>query len=417
MTTNNILATYLILFAFYFLFDMALALLNMRFVKQHAQEMPEFFKGHIDEDTYSKSVDYTLTKGRFGIISSFYSAALLLVIILFGYFGKLDAVLQGFALGAYTEGVAYVLVLSFILSLFQVPFELYSTFIIEERFGFNKSTLKLWFSDKVKGMLVGLIILVPMLYGLFWFMDSAGALWWLYAFLFITGLQLLVMYIYPVLIAPLFNKFEPLEEGALKQAIFDLADKVGFKTSGVFLMDGSRRSGHGNAYFTGFGKNKRIVLFDTLVDTLSTEQTVAVLAHEMGHQKKQHIKKSLLLSLVIMFVAFWILSLLINYLPFFEAFGFERISYHGALIIFAFAFEPVTYFLTPLFSMLSRRFEYQADSFAVKAVQSAGDLSGALLNLSKKNLSNFTPHPLYSFFHYSHPTLHERIVAMNKVAF
>lgn len=416
MTASNILNIYLTLFAIYFLFDLTLAVLNMRFVKRHADKMPEFFKGHIDEDTYSRSVDYTLTKGRFGIISSFYSAVLLLVIILCGFFGDLDTFVKSFSLGQYTTGVIYVFALTFILSIFQIPFELYSTFVIEERFGFNKTTWKVWFTDKLKGIVVGLIILLPMLYGLFWFMDSAGKFWWIYAFLFITGLQLLVMYIYPVLIAPLFNKFEPLEDGELKKAIFTLAEKVSFKTSGVFLMDGSRRSGHGNAYFTGFGKNKRIVLFDTLIESLSTEQTVAVLAHEMGHEKKAHIKKSLLLSLVIMFFTFWVLSLLINYLPFFEAFGFDSVSYHGALIIFAFAFEPVTYFLTPLFSSLSRRFEYQADAFAVNAVGNSEDLSQALLSLSKKNLSNFTPHPLYSFFHYSHPTLHERIGAMKMKA-
>jgi len=222
------------------------------------------------------------------------------------------------------------------------------------------------------------------------------------------------MYVYPVWIAPLFNKFTPLAEGALRDTIFAVAEKVGFKTSGIFVMDGSKRSSHGNAYFTGFGKNKRIVLFDTLIENLGDAGTVAVLAHEMGHQKKNHIKKLLCLSLLIMLVGFWILSLLINYLPFFEAFGFKQTSYHGALIIFSFAAAPVTYFLSPLISVLSRRFEYQADRFAVAATGNGTDLTEALLALSKKNLSNLTPHPWFSFFHYSHPTLHERLRAIQK---
>jgi STE24 endopeptidase len=247
-------------------------------------------------------------------------------------------------------------------------------------------------------------------------MGATGSYWWLYAFAFLATVQLLLMYLYPVFIAPLFNTFTPLEEGSLKDQIFSLAEKIGFKTSGIFIMDGSKRSSHGNAYFTGFGAIKRIVLFDTLIENLSEPQAISVLAHEMGHERKGHIKKTLVISLITTCLGFWVLSLFINYQPFYQAFGFPTKSYHAALVIFAFASSPITYFLSPLFSLLSRKHEYEADRFAIDAVGGCDDLCEALLSLSKNSLSNLTPHPWYSFFHYSHPTLTERLQAMRVYA-
>jgi len=415
MDAQQILTLYLVIFFIQLAWDTFLTRLNLSHVEQNSNSVPENFKNHIDLETYKKAVSYTLVKGRFGLIASLYSSIVLLVFILSGFFGMLDNQVARLVPGLYTQGIVFIFALSLIFSILNLPFSLYSVFGIEERFGFNKMTFKLWFFDLLKNLLVSAIILIPLLYGLFWFMDATGELWWLYAFFFLSATQLVLMYVYPVWIAPMFNKFTPMPEGELKNQIERLAKKVNFKTSGIFLMDGSKRSTHGNAYFTGFGANKRIVLFDTLVDSLKDPETLAVLAHEMGHEKKKHIKKSLGVSLLMTLIGFWLLSLLISYEPLFLAFGFNSISYHGALIIFSFIASPITYFLTPLFSVMSRKFEYEADRFAVKATGSAEPLINALIGLSKKSLSNLNPHPLYSFFHYSHPTLAERIEAMKKI--
>jgi len=415
MSPDKILDLYLVVWALQLLFELGLICLNLSYVRANRDKLPSFLGENIDGDTYRKSVSYTLTKGRFSILAGVYSSLVLLIWILSGAFGKLDHWVSSFGFGDATTGVVYILIFSLITSIISLPLSLYSTFVIEEKFGFNKMSFKLWCLDLIKSMLLSMVLLTPILYGLFWFMGSSGAYWWFYAFLFLAGFQIILLVLYPSLIAPLFNKFTPLSEGELNKAILALSAELGFRTSGVFLMDGSKRSAHGNAYFTGFGSLKRIVLFDTLVNQLEQKETLAVLAHEIGHEKKGHIKKSLLLSLCAMLFGFWILSLLIGYQPLYLAFGFSAKSLHAALLIFIFVSSPFSYFLSPLFSVLSRRFEYQADAFAAKAVGSAAPLISALLNLSKNSLSNFTPHPLYSFFHYSHPTLAERITAMQSL--
>ncbi|MCF6335435.1 MAG: M48 family metalloprotease, partial [Spirochaetales bacterium] len=227
--------------------------------------------------------------------------------------------------------------------------------------------------------------------------------------------QLLLSIIYPLIIAPLFNKFSPLEEGPLKDSLYKLADKLNFRTRGIYVMDGSRRSGHSNAYFTGIGKSKRIVLYDTLISSLSDDQIAAVLAHEIGHYKKHHLLKSLILSFMVTGAGFYIVSILMNYLPLFEAFGFSRVSYHGIFVILSFAAGPFTFFLTPLFTMWSRKHEYEADAFTARNTGYGNDLKEGLIIMTRENLSNLTPHPLYSFYHYSHPTVAERVKAIEKI--
>ncbi len=300
---------------------------------------------------------------------------------------------------------------SLFFSLVELPISLYRTFEIEERFGFNKSTLKLWVFDRLKGVILSGIIATPLLLALFWFMDRAGPWWWVYASVTVVLFQLVLVYVFPVWIAPLFNKFTPLE-GVLSDRIVALSEKLGFKIAGVFSMDGSRRSGHGNAYFTGFGGSKRIVLFDTLIQQMTEDQVLAVLAHEIGHQKMGHVKKMLFVSCVMTVLGFWAVSLGMNTGALYTAFGFERSSSHAALIIFSFLSGPVLFFASPLFSALSRRHEYQADKYAREAMGESVSLSRALIVLSKNNLSNLTPHPLYSAVHYSHPTLIERLRAL-----
>ncbi|MCB9512050.1 MAG: M48 family metallopeptidase [Deferribacteres bacterium] len=416
MDSSQILILYLVLFALQFAWETLLNILNMRNVRANAAAPPPAFADRVDAATYKKSIDYTITKTRFGIVSSLFSALVLLAVILSGALGYLDDWLGQFQLGTFTHGVIYVFALALLFNLASLPFSLYSTFVIEEKFGFNKMTPKLYILDMLKGLLLSAVLMAPLLYGLFWFMESAGRFWWLYAFLFIAGFQLLMVLLYPTLIAPLFNKFTPLEVGSLRERILEMADKCGFRTSGIFKMDGSKRSKHSNAYFTGFGRSKRIVLFDTLIESLTEPQVVAVLAHEIGHEKKKHIKKMLVLSMLSLLAGLYVLSLLLQLDAFFQAFGFAENSYHAAIVIFGFCAGPFTFFLSPLSSILSRKYEYQADRYAVDATGSAEGLHGALLKLSSENLSNLTPHPWYSFYHYSHPTLAERLAAMDAYA-
>ncbi|MDC7232345.1 MAG: M48 family metallopeptidase, partial [Spirochaetales bacterium] len=269
-----------------------------------------------------------------------------------------------------------------------------------------------YFSDAVKQLFLSVLLMTPLLLGIFFFMDKSGSLWWIYASGFIVAFQLIVLLLYPVLIAHLFNKFTPLEEGSLRTRLISLAERCGFGTSGIFLMDGSRRSGHSNAYFTGMGKFRRIVLFDTLVESLSEEELEAVLAHEIGHNKLKHIPKRLISSILTITGALFITSLCMNWQELFQAFSFSAPAYHSILIILMFCSSPLSFFLSPLGNYRSRKHEYEADAYACSRVDRKDSLKNALLGLSRENLSNLTPHPLYSTFHYGHPALAERLKAM-----
>ncbi len=413
--TQKIFITYLIAFALYTIVDFGLELLNISYVKKTSNAIPEFFKAWFDKETYQKSTAYTLTKANFGLISSLFSTIFLLLFICLSWFGYLDNFISSKFSSKYSAGIVYILSISFIFSIISVPFSLYSQFVIEERFGFNKMTLKLWFSDFLKSTFISFFITIPIILVLFCFMDSAGRYWWVYAWAFIFIFQFILATIFPVFIAPLFNKFEPLKDDSLSEKIKLLSDKLNFKNSGIFVMDGSKRSTHSNAYFAGFGRFKRIVLFDTMIEQLGEKGVLAVLAHEIGHEKLKHILKNLVVSGLLMLIIFYAISLLVDYTPFYQAFGFSTPSYHALFVLFSIAMSPVMFFISPLFSIMSRKFEYEADEFAVKAVGNSKDLSDSLLKMSEKNLSNLTPHPMYSFFHYSHPTLYERIKAMEGV--
>ncbi len=416
MNAQSILVLYLVLFAIQFLWETFLTLLNQRHVIAHRTSPPSFALTIMDRETYDRSVQYTLTRSRFGLISGTASAAFLLAVILTGSLGYLESVVLQANVGIYTQGVLFFFLVSLIFGIFSLPFSLYRQFVIEEKFGFNRMTLGLFVVDMLKGMLVSVVLITPLLYALFWFMDKAGSFWWIYAFLGFSVFQVIVLIIYPTLIAPLFNKFSPMEEGSLREKIISLAEKLDFRTRGIFVMDGSKRSSHSNAYFTGIGRVKRIVLFDTLVQSMEEEQITSVLAHEIGHEKKHHVRKHLAFSLVATLVGFWILSLLLLYDPFFQAFGFAGSSYHAVVVLLSFCAAPFTFYLKPLMALWSRKHEYEADRFSVEAVGSAEGLKGALTRLGQKNLSNLTPHPWFSFYHYSHPTLAERLSAMEEHA-
>jgi len=293
-----------------------------------------------------------------------------------------------------------------------LPVDLYSTFVLEERFGFNKTDRRTFVLDKVKGLIVGLLVGIPFLFGVLWLMAASGSLWWIWVFCFIFVFQFLMMIAYPTLIAPLFNKFEPLPENDLRKAISALASQVGIKASGIFTMDGSKRSGHSNAYFTGIGKTKRIVLFDTLLSQLDAPQLLSVLAHEMGHYRRKHVQKSLLLNALVLLSGLFILSYLIQYPPLFHAFGLTEPTSYGALVIFSFISGPFTFWIGPLLNYVSRKHEYEADRFAIELLKDGTPLEESLVKLTVTNLSNLTPHPWYSAYHYSHPSTVERVSAI-----
>ncbi|MFQ3621177.1 MAG: M48 family metallopeptidase [Spirochaetales bacterium] len=397
-------------------YEIFLTWLNLKHVRKHAGEVPQAFQLWVDLPTYQKTVLYTVDKNRFSIITHLLSSAFVLFLVYRGALGWLDVWVLSLAQHVYLQGLLYLFLLSAIFSVFSLPAALYRQFVLEQRYGFNRMTLRLFFIDLAKGLLVQMVLMGPLLLLLFWFMDTAGKYWWIWGFGFVTLFQLLLSVLYPVLIAPLFNQFTPLTEGTLKHNILRLAETLGFKTAGIFVMDGSKRSQHSNAYFTGLGKAKRVVLYDTLIQTLKEEETCAVLAHEIGHEKKKHIWKLFALSTGSLFLAFVILEALLQYKPLYEAFGFSRTSYHGIIAILSLCAGPCTFLLNPLVNGWSRRFEYEADRFTAERASLGQALASALLTLGRTNLVNLTPHPWYSFHYYSHPTLLERLEALNRVS-
>jgi STE24 endopeptidase len=413
-----VIALFLFLFALEFLTEFALNELNLRYVRQRWAEkkVPDFFQGKMSSAEYEKSFEYTLAKGRFERWSEIYGGLVTLVVLFSGLLPFLDRFLgelaNRFLPLAEAHGILFCFAVGVIFSLATLPADLYSTFGIESRFGFNKTTLPLYVKDKVRAFLIGIVIGVPFLFTVLWLMERRGSYWWVWLFVFVMAFQLLIVLIYPTLIAPLFNKFEPLKEGELRDRILALAREVGFKTSGIFSMDGSKRSAHSNAYFTGLGKAKRIVLFDTLIDQMTVQEGLAVLAHEMGHYKMKHIRRLLVIQSIFLLVGLYILSLLVDYEPLFSAFGFPSRSSHGALVLFSLVSGPATFYIAPLMNRLSRKHEYEADRFAVETLRDGRPMEEALLNLTVKNLANLTPHPWYSAYYYSHPSPAERISAI-----
>ncbi|MCD6352776.1 MAG: M48 family metallopeptidase, partial [Proteobacteria bacterium] len=296
-----------------------------------------------------------------------------------------------------------------------IPFNIYTAFVIEERYGFNKTTPGLYAADFIKSLILSAFVGIPIYVGMLWFMAKAGDYWWLWCWCFIETIQALLLIIFPVWIAPLFNKFTPIEEGELKEKILSLSKKVGFPSQGIFIMDGSKRSQHSNAYFTGLGKKKRIVLFDTLVQQMKLSQILAVLAHEFGHFKLHHIKKIFIINSIVFLVSLYCLSHLFRLEIFYHGFGFFHSSNYAALVILGLSVSSLSFIVTPLFSMLSRRFEYKADEFAIKNLDDPQAMPEVIAVLTRENLMNINPHPWYSFFHYSHPTPVERINSIKKL--
>jgi STE24 endopeptidase len=417
---NLIICIFLVLFIVEFVLEFILNELNIRQVRKSraAQAVPDFFQEKISKDDYEQSASYTLAKARFQRWSEVYGRIVTLFLLFGGLLPFLEtliiAMLPQSLANSLIRGVLFCLGVGVMFSLASLPSDLYSTFGIESRFGFNKTTLSLYFSDKLKGLILGIMIGGPFLYVVLWLMQATGEYWWIWAFVFIAMFQLLMIIIFPTFIAPWFNKFEPLPSGELRDRIMALAKQIGFKASGIFVMDGSKRSAHSNAYFTGIGKAKRIVLFDTLIEQMTIDQGLAVLAHEMGHYKMKHIRRMMLVQSVILFVGLYFLGRLVNYEPVFTAFGLQP-SNHAALVLFSLISGPFTFYLGPLVNLLSRKHEYEADRFAAITLGNGKPMEEALINLTVKNLSNLTPHPWYSAYHYSHPTPTERIGAIRQI--
>ncbi|HBF14028.1 MAG TPA: peptidase M48 [Deltaproteobacteria bacterium] len=415
MPSNWFFLLFVCLFFAYEILENGLILLNNFHIKKNRSHLPTYFIDKIKFADFQKSIYYTLEKNRFALVWNLIKIPFLWGAIGLGLFDLFDAVL-GLWLkeGTIVFSVAYCLIFAFVLLVLQVPAGLYSNFVIEKKYGFNKMTLRLFFIDLIKGIFLGALFGIPLFYLLFWLYQKMGTTWWIYGFATVFVFQLFLATIYPTFLAPLFNKFTPLEDGPLKEAIYENAKKIDFKMSGIYTIDGSKRSSHSNAYFAGMGRFRRIVLFDTLSKQMTQDEIISVLAHEMGHNKKRHIQKQLVYSLIITLAGFWVLSLLIGWQPFYNAFEAGSPAPHKAFVLFPLFSGYITFILTPFENWLSRKYEYESDRFSIEVTGNAASMKSALVNLTKKNLSNLIPHPLYSFFHYSHPTTLERVNALDR---
>jgi STE24 endopeptidase len=394
--------------------ELWLSRLNRYHVLVHANEAPPAFRGMIDEATYHRSVNYAVAKGRFGDVVTVFDAVLLIAILFSGAlpwaFGKFTV-----AFGASVLPMAgFLFATGIALSILSLPFAWYAQFKLEERFGFNTTTVKTWVLDRLKTLLLAALLGFPLLALVLKLIEWIGPNWWVWAAVLVIAFQLLLMLLAPAVIMPLFNRFTPLPEGSLRERLFALASRTNFPTRSIEVMDGSKRSSHSNAFLTGFGRFRKIVLFDTLVAQLTEPELESVLAHEIGHYKKGHVVKLLGVSIFGVFMGFAAVAWLARQQWFYRAFGFE---YHAgfaaanvvpAMLLFALLAGTISFWGSPLVHMWSRRFEYEADAFARATMSDAQPLIQALRKLTEKNLSNLTPHPLYSGFYYSHPTLLER---------
>jgi len=389
--------------------------LNLSFLRQRGDRIPEVFQGVLDQEKFKKISVYTVESSEFDLFASISDQGFLLVILLSGFLPWLVKGIAQSHLGTVMEGLIFFAALAVLTHLFQIPFDLYDTFVIEERHGFNTMNFRTWTVDLLKSLVLSALLgglLLGVLLGL---VVYGGSLWWFWAWVLLGFFQLLLLWLFPVVIAPLFNKFEPLENKQLEQRIEGLMEKVGLRLRGVFRMDASKRSKHTNAYFTGIGRTKRIVLFDTLLGSHTEDEILAVLAHEIGHWKKKHLLKQLLILETLSLAGLYLVSRLLNWTFIYTTFGFqEAIPYVGFFLIECLA-SPIGYFVQPLESAISRRFEWEADDYSLRLMGTPEPICGALKRLASDNLSNLLPHPVYAWFYYSHPPLIDRLSRLQEV--
>lgn len=388
---------------------------QVRYVARHREQVPELFAATVSLAAHQKAADYTIAKARLGLLETAFATAVLLGWTLLGGLDALNQLLVGWLGTGMLQQLVLLAAFGVISGVLELPFSLYQTFVVEERFGFNKMTWKLWLVDLVKGVVLGALIGLPIAALILWLMGAAGHWWWLWAWGVWMGFNLLLLVIYPTFIAPLFNKFQPLEDETLKARVTALMQRCGFAAKGLFVMDGSKRSAHANAYFTGFGAAKRVVFYDTLLAKLSPGEVDAVLAHELGHFKHKHIVKRIVALFALSLVGFALLGWLATRSWFYTGLG-VRPNLAGpndalALLLFMLAVPVFTYFVSPLMAQFSRRHEFEADAFA--ATQTSGrDLGNALLKLYEDNASTLTPDPVFVKFYYSHPPASERLARL-----
>ncbi len=392
--------------------DLIADLLNLSRI---SETLPEAFRGWYDETKYQTSQRYLKETTRFGILTDGVELAVTLIVIIAGGFNLLDRVVRAAGQGSIVTGLLFVGALMVFSQLLSLPFSIYSTFVIEERYGFNRTTVRTFVLDLLKGILLTIVLAVPLLALVLWFFEVAGALAWLWCWVAMAAIQIVLLFLAPYVIMPLFNKFTPLETGELRDVVERYATEQSFKMRGVYTMDGSRRSAKSNAFFTGFGKSRRIVLFDTLIKAHPVSELLAIIAHEMGHYKRHHIPKAIVRGIATMGLTFFLLSCCIKNSMLFAAFGMEHLSIYASLVFFGFLYTPISLALGIVGNVISRRHEYEADAFAIETAGDADAMVDSLKRLTVENLGNLSPHPFKVVLSYSHPPVLERIRAIRGV--
>lgn len=411
MTASSFQTLFLIALGLSFGLQCWLKLRHIRHVRANRSAVPPEFAAVIDLAAHQKAADYTIARSRFALIGLVAQTLILLGWTVGGGLNGLLSLVQSWLGNGLAAGVLLMALFTLVGSIIELPLSIYQTFRLEARFGFNQTTVATFVGDMVKGAILGAVLGLPLVTLVLWLMNQAGSGWWLYAWAAWASFSLLMLAVYPKFIAPLFNQFQPLEDATLKTRIDNLLTRCGFESNGVFVMDGSKRSSHGNAYFTGFGKTKRIVFFDTLLSHLEPVEVEAVLAHELGHFHHRHVLKRIVWMFGLALLALWVLGLLMTETWFFAGLGVTQVNTAAALLLFSMALPVFTFLFAPLMSMMSRRHEYEADRFAAKQSDAAALISG-LVKLYRDNASTLTPDPLHSLFHDSHPPASLRIAAL-----
>ena len=412
---NSFTVLFLLMFAIVTATQFWLAKRQAAYVLAHRDNVPEAFTQTVSLAAHQKAADYTQAKSQLGDIERALGVVLILVLTVFGGINAAFEFCAARIESPLMAGVSAIALLTFLMSLFEIPVSWYGTFVIEEKFGFNKSTPAQFIKDEVMQLGLAAVIGLPILALILWVMDSVGSSWWIWAWAILVSFSLLMSWLFPTVIAPLFNKFTPMEDGALKTRISSLLERCGFNSQGIFIMDGSKRSGHGNAYFTGLGNNKRIVFYDNLVASLDDEELEAVLAHELGHFKCKHVVKMLITTSITTLCGFAILGWMIDKEWFFTGLGVQQGSNAAALLLFTLIMPIFTFFMQPISAYFQRKFEFEADDFASQHAQ-ANKLVSGLVKLYEENASTLTPDPLFASFYYSHPPAAIRIAHLEKSA-
>jgi STE24 endopeptidase len=411
---NWLLTAFLFVYLLQLSFSLGMEKLNRDHLKVEGRQVPLVFEEVIDEGKLVQSTSYTLEKSRFASIHGAMSALVVLAILLSGFLPLIEGLSSHWQFPFLLAGLFFFVIPGLIDFFFDLPFDYYQTFVIEEKYGFNRSTRKVWIMDQVKAGLVSLILFGLVFSLILWMIRLSPRHWWLWGFLILSAIQVLLTVLYPVLIAPIFNKFVPLQDQELALKITALMEKAGFKIKGIFQMDAGKRSRHTNAYFTGLGRTKRIVLYDTLIQSHPREEILAVLAHEIGHYKGRHIVKQLLLSEIFLVIGLFLTYRWLDWPLLYSTFGFDQPRAYVGLFLLGLFWQKAGFFLAPFYMALSRRFERQADRFALVLLNSPKAMVEGLKRLAADNLSNLFPHPFYVWFHYSHPPLLSRIALLEK---